>query len=930
MFATSKKRRLSKNKPSSRPTFKPQFEALEERTLMSATALMSAASLNRTASDLTAATPLNWTAPVDSLNAIVLTMGSGQMIDVLDNGALVASQSALTTSSITLTGSTTALNTFSILMTPSGVPTTINLVTSSDRVVVGDSNGVQDILGSLTINGTPSENALTLNDTGDSGSRAASISPTSVTGLAPAPIYFSSNMSLQVTGQSGDAAYLVGPTSGVNTLAGTPGGATLSGLGYALSVSHFSDIAVTSESTGDVADLDSAPYNDNTFTAQAGDCSISNANGLTQAIGFSSVYAYSESSNDVANLDGAGGASTLVVNASSATLSSEATLSGSGYFVEATGFGHVTSEGLEAAYIHGSGSFIATPQQATANLGNTTVQLSNYGSVYEYLTSSTFELTSSGILNEDVELLNLSAMAVAVNPGDPGGPGGRTNYWTQVDSDVSTVAVGQLVSTDYVWDLSGTGAHQFNGTSAAANSDVALFNELVDPQVRSTVFELAVQDGVLGYSEMLQVYAAIESDGAMSRASFADLQTLAAQGSCLGMSAAVQDLAGKVVNGDAGNSVYQFANAQGTVTTLALGDLTATSSAAQLTELVNKWFLGMNDPLVASGVTYKDVWWAPLTDASSGSFNYYDVAQGDVGNCWLMASLAEVAVREPSVLQSMFTYEGSYINAGLPVYVYAVRLYHIGSDQPYYVTVNTDLPDSGTYYARVMHDNPNLTVSEDLWVALAEKAYAQANGSGAVLSSHNDVDSYAALTSGQPTWALWGITGTEGGLISVSPSDVAKDWQGGDLIVLCTPTGLSSSQIVGDHCYAMIGYNPSSSSPFELFNPWGLKGPADEYKQLDQFWASSRTLASNFDSMGYVGSALDQLDPGTNAVPPRRTDAPQLRVSNYQPAFDEYWMVQRDELGGASASNMSDAGAAAQISSKGWELSFEALASAEF
>jgi hypothetical protein len=107
-----------------------------------------------------------------------------------------------------------------------------------------------------------------------------------------------------------------------------------------------------------------------------------------------------------------------------------------------------------------------------------------------------------------------------------------------------------------------------------------------------------------------------------------------------------------------------------------------------------------------------------------------------------------------------------------------------------------------------------------LWVALAEKAYAEANGDGFVTSQHVGTDSYDALGGGYPMWALRAITGKPASDFNINPSNVVNAWNAGQLVVLCTSNPVSP-YIVGNHCYAMVGYNASASLPFEIYNPWG-------------------------------------------------------------------------------------------------------------
>jgi hypothetical protein len=244
--------------------------------------------------------------------------------------------------------------------------------------------------------------------------------------------------------------------------------------------------------------------------------------------------------------------------------------------------------------------------------------------------------------------------------------------------------------------------------------------------------------------------------------------------------------------------------------------------------------------------------------------SYLDVHQGDVGDCWLMASLAEVAARAPSIIESMFTYEGTGVENGSVVGIYTVRFFN-NAGTAEYVTVDTELPAGGGLY-----DHP---VDGVLWVALAEKAYAEANGDGFVTTSEVGSDSYAALNGGYPSWALHAITGDPAGDYSINPFDIALAWNLGDFIVLTTDTP-PSSYIVGDHCYAVVGYNASSSQPIQVFNPWGTDAsgwvPGYSNQIYGLFTANAAFISQHFvgQSIGVESAAgLDDHANGRKKAP---------------------------------------------------------------
>jgi hypothetical protein len=207
-----------------------------------------------------------------------------------------------------------------------------------------------------------------------------------------------------------------------------------------------------------------------------------------------------------------------------------------------------------------------------------------------------------------------------------------------------------------------------------------------------------------------------------------------------------------------------------------------------------------------------------------------------------MASLAEVAARDPSDIINMFAYQGTAVENGVTVGVYTVRFYDAHNNSPVYVTVDTELPSSGSYY-----DHP---INGVLWVALAEKAYAEANGQGYVTTGNIGSDSYAALNSGYASWALHAITGRAASDFSINPANIAAAWNAGELIVIGTGGSTADSRIVTGHAYAVVGYNPSSTMPFEIFNPWGTDAngwvPNHANQIYGLFWASAGAVSANF------------------------------------------------------------------------------------
>ncbi len=340
--------------------------------------------------------------------------------------------------------------------------------------------------------------------------------------------------------------------------------------------------------------------------------------------------------------------------------------------------------------------------------------------------------------------------------------------------------------------------------------------------------------GAISYNDMLGIYSAVESAGPVSSSEFASLQALVSNGSVLNTPAPTQYLEAQVIGNNASNRYFEGQS---------LGNLYVGSSPVQLSGLVGKWFLGQDLP-AAPGLSYTAVG-GNIFGASGPS--YTDVAQGGLSDCWLLSSLAVTAYRQPGVIQSMFTYNGNN--------TVTVRFYENGA--PVYVTVNNMLPAGGAAY-----DHPQ---NGTLWVALAEKAYAELNTFDPLITTQPGVDSYAVLNdcpAGQFAATLSAITGRAASTSTNQSTLPSQILQGNLAVVGSSPTP-SSPYIVPSHVYAVLDYN-ASTGMYTLFNPWGIQQAASR-GVYGVFQAGAGFVATNYIAGAWGGASPDEFAGGAAA-----------------------------------------------------------------
>jgi hypothetical protein len=294
-----------------------------------------------------------------------------------------------------------------------------------------------------------------------------------------------------------------------------------------------------------------------------------------------------------------------------------------------------------------------------------------------------------------------------------------------------------------------------------------------------------------------------------------------------GLAADVANLAGKVAGQNQANEHYQGA------ALLKSGLLAAGDPARDLTDLVGKWFYGSDLPAInVGGACYQN---ASGTLFGLNGPKASDVAQGDVGDCYFLSSLAETALQSPQTIEQMFANYGDG--------TYTVRFYEYDSTTKSfvsdYVTVNSKLPASSTglfVYANddfQGHSTKINNTANVLWVALAEKAYAQLAEEGWSRPSH--VNAYSSINIGDNLTASQQITGSayakwmnfQNGNSANEKSTIetlATDFQSGDVITICTKDQkMTVSGLDDNHVYYVTGVDTKNMT-VTITNPYWNNG----------------------------------------------------------------------------------------------------------
>jgi len=149
-------------------------------------------------------------------------------------------------------------------------------------------------------------------------------------------------------------------------------------------------------------------------------------------------------------------------------------------------------------------------------------------------------------------------------------------------------------------------------------------------------------DSQLTRTEVIQVLRFAGTDGVVDATELAFLRQIIASGSNYAMPAYVRELAKDVVNANPANARFKGATA---------GNLAVGSSATLLNNLVDKWFLGADEPVISgSGLSYQTV----VGNLFNGTPSRNDAKQGQLGDCYFIAALASLADKNAAAVRNLF------------------------------------------------------------------------------------------------------------------------------------------------------------------------------------------------------------------------------------------------------------------------------------
>jgi hypothetical protein len=399
---------------------------------------------------------------------------------------------------------------------------------------------------------------------------------------------------------------------------------------------------------------------------------------------------------------------------------------------------------------------------------------------------------------------------------------------------VTWSATGGTVSTVGLFTAGSVAGNGSVTAQSGAVSKVAAITVTTPPsgifqnQALAQLIQSYYVDQKLDRTEIMSVLRSVGTDSVVDLVELTDLRTLVSSTE-YAMPNFVRNLASDVVNSNPANLKFKGQTA---------GNLAAGSSSTLLNNLVDKWFLGVDVPVAAAAYIQSTGTLFP----NNPSLN--DAKQGNLGDCYVIASLSSIANKNPQAIRDMFLDN----NDG----TFTVRFFKAGVAD--WVTVNRMLPVNGSnnlHYAGM--GLSALSSSTSLWLSLAEKAYAQWNETGN--SGRNGTNTYSGLESGwmhNVNAQVLGYSSTNYSFSSSTQQTLVTALQSGLAVTAGTKSTVAAGLVSG-HAYTVVSFN-STNNTFVLDNPWGFNDPGPlTWAQLQGSFTIFTTTSASGTSDGFGG-----------------------------------------------------------------------------
>ncbi|MBI5545613.1 MAG: hypothetical protein HY901_17135 [Deltaproteobacteria bacterium] len=201
--------------------------------------------------------------------------------------------------------------------------------------------------------------------------------------------------------------------------------------------------------------------------------------------------------------------------------------------------------------------------------------------------------------------------------------------------------------------------------------------------------------------------------------------------------------------------------------------------------------------------------------------SFDDIAQGEIGDCYLLATLSAIAKTNPEIINNAVRENAD----GTCTVRFYERPFFLASRRPVEITVNPELPTTASGGPVYGHSRD----PDERWVGIVEKAYAQWKGGYEKIGG-----------GGLPSSALEALTGkgTQYKLATLYASNSMLHRELEEALAKNKPIVAGSfflsrepikDGIPNFHAYAVIGTSKEGDELFvHLRNPWGATEPAGD------------------------------------------------------------------------------------------------------